>query len=470
MLAMSNLPTSVEFHEEGPREGFQMEPKTYPLADRAALIDALSASGLKQIQVASFVSPRAVPQMADASELFAAITKRPGTRYTALWLNDNGFERARACEQVDLDGKLMFYTTEPFSQRNNNCSVADMRERQLGWLDRYIALGIPVEKAYVITAFGCNLGGAVPLSVLTDQVRWLVDACADRRVPLPAVYLADTMGWAHPEEIKRRVGAVREIVPQAQMGLHLHDTRGVGGANVYAALQMGVRLFDSSVAGLCGCPFAGHTPGRPQVEPWRTRLSGVANGGRDAHIQRHRARGKLLLRERIDFIVDDGSAFLELSPLAAWDQYGNEVPGAGIVTGVGMVAERPCMFIANDATVKGGSFFHEPVKKHVRAQEIAERLRLSCLYLVDCGGAFLPEQDHVFPDKDHFGNSFHRQCRMSQAGLPQLSAVFGGCTAGGAYIPALSDEVVMVRGNARIHLGGPSIVKIAINEVDGPPR
>lgn len=258
---MSDLPRSVEFHEEGPREGFQMEKQTFPLAERAALINALSAAGLKQIQVASFVSPRAVPQMADTPELFAAITKRPGTRYTALWLNDNGFERARACDQVDLDGKLMFYTTEPFSQRNNNCSVAEMRERQLGWLDRYIALGIPVEKAYVITAFGCNLGGAVPLSVVTDHIRWLVDACADRGVSLPAVYLADTMGWAHPEEIKRRIGAVREIVPDARIGLHLHDTRGVGGANVYAALQMGVRLFDSSVAGLGGCPFAGHQQG-----------------------------------------------------------------------------------------------------------------------------------------------------------------------------------------------------------------
>ena len=258
---MSDLPRSVEFHEEGPREGFQMEKQTFPLADRVALINALSAAGLKQIQVASFVSPRAVPQMADTPELFAAITKRPGTRYTALWLNDNGFDRARACDQVDIDGKLMFYTTEPFSQRNNNCSVAEMRERQLGWLDRYIALGIPVEKAYVITAFGCNLGGVVPLSVVTDHIRWLVDACADRGVSLPAVYLADTMGWAHPEEIKRRIGAVREIVPDARIGLHLHDTRGVGGANVYAALQMGVRLFDSSVAGLGGCPFAGHQQG-----------------------------------------------------------------------------------------------------------------------------------------------------------------------------------------------------------------
>ena len=258
---MSDLPRSVEFHEEGPREGFQMEKQTFPLADRAALINALSAAGLKQIQVASFVSPRAVPQMADTPELFAAITKRPGTRYTALWLNDNGFDRARACDQVDIDGKLMFYTTEPFSQRNNNCSVAEGRERQLGWLDRYIALGIPVEKAYVITAFGCNLGGPVPVSAVTDHIRWLIDACADRGVPLPAIYLADTMGWGNPEEIKRRIGAVRELVPDAAIGLHLHDTRGAGGANVYAALQMGVRLFDSSVAGLGGCPFAGHKHG-----------------------------------------------------------------------------------------------------------------------------------------------------------------------------------------------------------------
>ena len=200
----------------------------------------------------------------------------------------------------------------------------------------------------------------------------------------------------------------------------------------------------------------------------RERQAHAVRGGRDAHIERHRARGKLLARERIDFLTDDHSAFLELSPLAAWGQYDDEVPSAGIVTGIGMVCGVPCMIIANDATVKGGSFFHETVKKHVRAQEIAEENRLPCIYLVDCGGAFLPEQDRVFPDKDHFGNTFYRQCRMSQSGLPQISAVFGGCTAGGAYIPALSDEVVMVRGNARIHLGGPSIVKVAINEeVDG---
>lgn len=208
--------------------------------------------------------------------------------------------------------------------------------------------------------------------------------------------------------------------------------------------------------------------GRRHVEILRQSLVYVAGGGREAHIRRHRERGKMLARERIDFLLDDASAFLELSPLAAWGQYDNEVPGAGIVTGIGLVDGKACMFIANDATVKGGSFFHETVKKHRRAQEIAQRLRLPCLYLVDCGGAFLPEQDRVFPDRDHFGNLFFQQCRMSQDGIPQISAVFGGCTAGGAYIPALSDEVVMVRGNARIHLGGPSIVKVAINEdVDG---
>lgn len=191
-------------------------------------------------------------------------------------------------------------------------------------------------------------------------------------------------------------------------------------------------------------------------------------GGGEALQRRHRERKKIPVRERIDQLVDPLTPFLELSPLAAWGLYRNEVPAAGVITGVGVVAGTPCMIIANDATVKGGSFFHETVKKHLRAQEIAWENRLPCLYLVDCGGAFLPEQDRVFPDRDHFGGAFLQQCRMSAAGLPQLSAVFGGCTAGGAYIPALSDEVVMVRGTGRIHLGGPPIVKAAINEiVDG---
>ena len=180
--------------------------------------------------------------------------------------------------------------------------------------------------------------------------------------------------------------------------------------------------------------------------------SALAGGGARL-VQRHHERNKMLARERIDLLLDPLSPFLELSPLAAWGLYDNAVPSAGIVTGIGVIAGTPCMLIANDATVKGGSFFAETVKKHVRAQEIAEHHRLPVIYLVDCGGAYLPEQDRVFPDKDHFGNTFFRQCQMSAAGIPQIAAVFGGCTAGGAYIPALSDEVVMVRGQARIQIG-----------------
>jgi len=191
----------------------------------------------------------------------------------------------------------------------------------------------------------------------------------------------------------------------------------------------------------------------------------ASQGGGARFRKRHADRGKMFVRDRIDVLLDAGTAFLELSPLAAHGLYDGEVPGAGIVTGIGLVHDRPCMVIANDATVKGGSFFAETVRKHARAQEIAEVHRLPCLYLVDCGGAFLPEQDRVFPDKDHFGGAFWRQCRMSAGGIPQISAVFGGCTAGGAYIPALSDQVIMVRGTGRIHLGGPPIVKAAINEV-----
>ena len=200
----------------------------------------------------------------------------------------------------------------------------------------------------------------------------------------------------------------------------------------------------------------------------RARHGHVLAGGGPKLVARHHERKKMLARERIDLLLDPLSPFLELSPLAAWGLYDNAVPSAGIVTGIGTIAGTACMLIANDATVKGGSFFAETVKKHVRAQDIAEQHRLPVIYLVDCGGAYLPQQDRVFPDKDHFGNTFYRQCRMSAAGIPQISAVFGGCTAGGAYIPALSDEVVMVRGQARIHLGGPQIVKAAINEiVDG---
>jgi len=189
---------------------------------------------------------------------------------------------------------------------------------------------------------------------------------------------------------------------------------------------------------------------------------------RQRSIQRHHDRGKIMVRDRIDLVTDADTPFLEFSTLSAFGQYNDEAPGAGIVTGIGVVHGVPWVFIANDATVKGGSLLPVSIKKHVRAQEIAEENRLGVIYLVDSGGAFLPLQDEIFPDKDHFGGSFYRQARLSAQGLPQLSVVLGGCTAGGAYVPALSDEVIMVEGIGRIFLGGPPIVKAALGEIIDP--
>ena len=193
-------------------------------------------------------------------------------------------------------------------------------------------------------------------------------------------------------------------------------------------------------------------------------VSRVRRGGSESSVERHRARGKLLARERIDRILDAGSPFLELSPLAAHGMYGDDAPSAGIVTGVGQMSGREVMVIANDATVKGGTYFPMTVKKHVRAQEIALENRLPCVYLVDSGGAFLPLQADVFPDRDHFGRIFYNQARMSSLRIPQVACVLGSCTAGGAYVPAMSDESVIVQGNGTIFLGGPPLVKAATGE------
>lgn len=258
---MSDLPHRIEIHEEGPREGFQYEPRIYPLAERAAFIEALDGTGLKQIQLASFVSPKLVPQMADAAALFAAVRRREGVRHTALWLNEKGFAAARAATGVDLAGTLMLYASDAFSRQNNGCSAEEMRARQERWIELYDRAGIAIESAYVMTAFGCNLEGEVPLRAVTDNIRWIVERLGGRGRKLPALYLADTVGWAVPREIERRIAAVREVAPSARIGLHLHDTRGAGAANFYAALRQGVDLFDASVAGLGGCPFAGHAHG-----------------------------------------------------------------------------------------------------------------------------------------------------------------------------------------------------------------
>ncbi len=206
------------------------------------------------------------------------------------------------------------------------------------------------------------------------------------------------------------------------------------------------------------------------VETLRERQHFAISGGRgrERSIERHLSRGKVMVRDRIDLVTDDDTPFLEFSTLGAYGQYDDEAPGAGIVTGVGIVHGVPWVFIANDATVKGGSLFPTSIKKHVRAQDIALENELGIIYLVDSGGAFLPRQDGIFPDKDHFGGGFYRQARMSAQGLPQLSVVLGGCTAGGAYVPALSDEVIMVEGIGRIFLGGPPIVKAALGEIVDP--
>ncbi len=200
------------------------------------------------------------------------------------------------------------------------------------------------------------------------------------------------------------------------------------------------------------------------VEELRTRTASVAAGGGERSRERHIARGKLLARDRIDRLVDPGTAFLELNALAALDVYDNEAPSAGIVTGIGVVEGRECAIVANDATVKGGTYFPLTVKKHLRAQEVAEQNRLPCIYLVDSGGAFLPLQAEVFPDRDHFGRIFFNQARMSAQGIPQIAVVMGSCTAGGAYVPAMSDETVIVQGTGTIFIGGPPLVKAATGQ------
>jgi 3-methylcrotonyl-CoA carboxylase beta subunit/propionyl-CoA carboxylase len=200
------------------------------------------------------------------------------------------------------------------------------------------------------------------------------------------------------------------------------------------------------------------------VAEYRERLTRVRLGGGPKYLQRHREQGKLPVRERIDRLLDHGSPFLELSPLAAWGMYEDEAPAAGIVTGIGRVAGRDVMIVANDATVKGGTYYPITVKKHLRAQEVAWQNRLPCVYLVDSGGAFLPLQAEVFPDRDHFGRIFFNQARLSAERIPQIAVVMGSCTAGGAYVPAMSDETIIVKGTGTIFLGGPPLVKAATGE------
>ncbi|HEY6640958.1 MAG TPA: carboxyl transferase domain-containing protein [Povalibacter sp.] len=204
---------------------------------------------------------------------------------------------------------------------------------------------------------------------------------------------------------------------------------------------------------------------RDLVADLRAKVADIMAGGGEAARAKHTARGKLLPRERIRQLLDPGSPFLELSQFAAYRVYDDAVPAAGVITGIGRVAGQECVIVANDATVKGGTYYPLTVKKHLRAQEIASQNRLPCIYLVDSGGAFLPAQDDVFPDRDHFGRIFFNQANLSAAGIPQIAVVMGSCTAGGAYVPAMSDEAVIVRNQGTIFLGGPPLVKAATGEV-----
>ncbi len=201
------------------------------------------------------------------------------------------------------------------------------------------------------------------------------------------------------------------------------------------------------------------------VADLRDKTAAAARGGPARAVDKHRARGRLLVRERIDLLLDPGAPFLELSALAAYGLYGDEVPSAGIVTGIGRISGRECVIVANDPTVKGGAYYPLTVKKHLRAQDIGRENRLPCVYLVESGGAFLPAQDEVFPDRDHFGRIFFNQANLSAAGIAQLAVVHGSCTAGGAYVPAMSDENVIVRKQGQIFLGGPPLVRAATGEI-----
>ncbi len=256
---MSDLPRAVEIFEEGPREGFQIEPGPIATSRKVELIEALSATGLGSIQVCSFVNPARVPGMADADAVVDALRPRPGLRYRALWLNEKGLQRALGHgETLSLAGMIVLSASEPFLMRNQNRTIADNLREQRAQIGVYRRHGIPVERILVMAAFGCNFAGDIALESVLETVRDGIDLVAEEGVAVETISLADTMAWATPRSIKRVVGAVRERWPTHRISLHLHDTRGLGLANAYAGLEMGIDSFDSSVAGLGGCPFAGH--------------------------------------------------------------------------------------------------------------------------------------------------------------------------------------------------------------------
>ena len=255
---MSDFPKFVEIEEDGPREGFQIEKNPIPTARKIELIDALSGTGVRRIQIASFVRPDAVPNMADSEDVVAGITPAPGVEYTGLWLNEKGLERAIATKRLTIEGGVTLAASETFLKRNQNRTLEEQIAGQKNIVEMYQRHGVPVHTGNLMAAFGCNFEGDIPEDKVIGLVGRILEIAEAHGETIEQFNLLDTMAWATPDRIKRLVGRVRETWPEMALALHLHDTRGMGIANAYAGLEMGVAKFDSSIAGMGGCPFAGH--------------------------------------------------------------------------------------------------------------------------------------------------------------------------------------------------------------------
>jgi hydroxymethylglutaryl-CoA lyase len=255
---MSDLPKTIYINEEGPREGFQIEKGDIPTSRKIELIDGLSDTGIHHMQIVSFVNPKRVPGMADAEAVVKGITPRQGVDYTGLVLNEKGLDRALASGRLKVEGRIAMCASEQFLKRNNNKTFGEQEAYNHRVLSMYKELGIPVKRGSIMAAFGCNFEGDIQPVKVVNQLRQIYAIAAEHGVDIELVSLADTMAWATPLSIKRTVGAIRDVYPDLRISLHLHDTRGMAIANAYAGLEMGVDMFDASVAGLGGCPFAGH--------------------------------------------------------------------------------------------------------------------------------------------------------------------------------------------------------------------
>lgn len=256
---MSDIPKFVQINEEGPREGFQIEKGPIATERKIELIDALSETGVNHIQTVSFVNPKRVPGWADADEVVAGFTPKPGVKYTGLWLNDKGLERAIATRKLFIRGSISLTASEKFLQRNQRRTLAENVEAQRGMIQLFKKNGVAIERGAIMAAFGCNFEGDISTERVLAMVKQIMDLADENGLTIKTVSLADTMAWATPQSIHRVVGAVREKYPDLALALHLHDTRGLAVANAFAGLQMGVGIYDAAVAGLGGCPFAAHS-------------------------------------------------------------------------------------------------------------------------------------------------------------------------------------------------------------------